>query len=260
MEDGHDHSAIASSSKEPVGQNTPAHHGKYYFDDEMSIFLVENTLFKVHRHYLVRESDFFRSLFSCPVPPGEKKEGSSDQCPIPLHGVRASEFETLLDYFYDGLHPDYEDATTPLPKKKKGRKATEAWKNVDGSIQQLIDLLSIATRYDFERVRTYAIESIGACRKPLDPVERIGLAERYDIPQWLESAYEDLCVRQEPLKVHEAEHLGLTKSVLVAEAREALRRTTYQLNPYYTQQILGTAQQFDPALVSRIVQQVFFPA
>ncbi|KAJ6625176.1 hypothetical protein B0H10DRAFT_2003958 [Mycena sp. CBHHK59/15] len=74
----------------------PTHNAKYYIDDTVSIFLVENQLFKIHRHFLVKESDVFRRMFHCP--PGSS--GSSNARVIPLPGVTAEELEALLDFFY----------------------------------------------------------------------------------------------------------------------------------------------------------------
>ncbi|THG96513.1 hypothetical protein EW026_g5332 [Hermanssonia centrifuga] len=54
-----------------------------------------------------------------------------------------------------------------------------------------IALLSISTRYVFDRIREIAIEEIS--RQVLDPVKKITLANKYNIPQWLHPAYADLC-------------------------------------------------------------------
>ena len=62
---------------------------------------MEKKLFKVHRHFLVRESGVFRGMFMCPPQP-EGAEGLTDDKPIPLPGVGSREFERLLDFFYNG--------------------------------------------------------------------------------------------------------------------------------------------------------------
>jgi len=68
----------------------------------LSLYLqVENQLFKVHRHFLIRESPVFQWMFACPPRP-DGPDGVSDQCPIPLPGVLSREFEALLDFFYRG--------------------------------------------------------------------------------------------------------------------------------------------------------------
>lgn len=67
-----------------------------------SLYLqVENQLFKVHRHFLIRESPVFQWMFACPPRP-DGPDGVNDQRPIPLPGVLSREFEALLDFFYRG--------------------------------------------------------------------------------------------------------------------------------------------------------------
>ena len=61
---------------------------------------VENTLFKVHRYYLTRESEVFRTMFSCPSSSEHGQEGVDDSKPIHLPGVTSRQFEALLEFFY----------------------------------------------------------------------------------------------------------------------------------------------------------------
>ena len=109
----------------------------------------------------------------------------------------------------------------------------------EAELQRQIDLLSISTRFDFDRVREASIKCIryGLSRrqewfKPvgesqwlagISPIDRICLAEKYDIPEWLRPSYEDLCQRVAPLEVHEAERIGVRTATLLARAREAVR-------------------------------------
>jgi hypothetical protein len=66
---------------------------------------VEKRLFRVHKHFLVRDSEFFRGMFECPLPPGEEVEGRRDSKPITLHGVSQHEFRCLLRFFYNRYAP-----------------------------------------------------------------------------------------------------------------------------------------------------------
>ena len=76
--------------------------GDYTNCGPLSLYLqVENQLFKVHRHFLIRESPVFQWMFACP-PRQDGPDGVSDQRPIPLPGVLSREFEALLDFFYRG--------------------------------------------------------------------------------------------------------------------------------------------------------------
>lgn len=55
---------------------------------------VHGRLYKVHRYFLERDSLFLRGALST-------VQGTQSQ-PIELHGVSNQEFESLLDFFYDG--------------------------------------------------------------------------------------------------------------------------------------------------------------
>ncbi|KAF7759946.1 hypothetical protein Agabi119p4_11641 [Agaricus bisporus var. burnettii] len=63
----------------PSPQNsTPTRVESFYFDDDpMAIFLVEDKLFKVHRHFFIEGSQIFRDMFSQVKTP-EEAEGMSD--------------------------------------------------------------------------------------------------------------------------------------------------------------------------------------
>lgn len=89
------------------------------------------------------------------------------------------------------------------------------------TLEDWIALLSISTRFVFDKIRDMAITELSSTM--LDPIKKITLATKYNIPQWLSSAYVDLCKRPEPLNDEEAETLGLRNVVRVARAREAVR-------------------------------------
>jgi len=167
------------------------HHSKFYIQEGMATFLVGDRLFKIHHHFLVRESDRFKSIIL-------HHKGEN----IPLADVTCSEFESLLDFFYNGMHDDY-----------------------DPTLEEWLALLSISTSYKMEKIRQYAISQIEP--EEIDPIERVLLANRHDVDQWLAPAYAALCRRPEPLRKHEAEKLGLATTVKLAEAREKFRSTLY---------------------------------
>ncbi|GJE93072.1 BTB domain-containing protein [Phanerochaete sordida] len=196
--------ASSSISREPVRDE------EYYFEDDLTIFMVEDTLFKVHRHFLTRDSEFFRGLFECPVPPNEEEEGQSDANPIVLHGVTLHEFRCLLRFYYHGMY-------APLD-----------------TLADWTALLAIATRFVFDRARTRAIAELGA--RLADPLEQVRLAHAHDVPAWLPLAYAALVRRAEPLCDAEAAALGLRTAVRVARARELARErraVSVSQAPYY---------------------------
>lgn len=54
-----------------------------------------------------------------------------------------------------------------------------------------LNLLSIATRFDFEDPKERAIRELQTCVPALDPVTQKELAGRYQIHQWLQPASSD---------------------------------------------------------------------
>ncbi|KAF9255988.1 hypothetical protein L218DRAFT_911811 [Marasmius fiardii PR-910] len=191
----------------------PVRNPKYYIDEQMSIFLVDNNLFRVHRHFLRRESVVFDSMFSCPPPP-EGQDGQSDENPIVLPDVKQSEFMALMDYFYQGSF----------------------FLNEPGhaiSLREYIDLLSIASRYECTGARQKAIQGIEShC---IDPIQKIILSEKYNVQHWLMPAYIELCKRDKSLNGNDARQIGIDKAMVIAEARENVRSCLESRRMIYNQ-------------------------
>lgn len=97
-------------------------------------------------------------------------------------------------------------------------------------------ILSLATRWDFEDIRTLAIREIQSL--DMSPVDKIILAQEFDIGgRWLLGAYTALCERAEPLSVSEGARLGLDIAMRVAQLREQLRssiRKSSRMGGYHT--------------------------
>ncbi|KDQ17856.1 hypothetical protein BOTBODRAFT_171570 [Botryobasidium botryosum FD-172 SS1] len=125
-------------------ENTPPNpvkrHPEYYFHDGSVIILVEDTLFKVHRSMLVKDSSIFGSMFSLPPPEsnGKQFEGQSDDNPLVLQGETAVRFERLLWSLY-ALPCDF----GPLYKPQ-------------GDLNLIIDIASVSHKYNFQRLETWA--------------------------------------------------------------------------------------------------------
>ena len=71
-----------------------------------------------------------------------------------------------------------------------------------------------------ESLRGFVIQELDRQRDDIEPVERIVLAQKYHLPQWLMGAYAALCERKEPLTFSEATKLGGEIPCKIAEARE----------------------------------------
>ncbi|KAF7340759.1 BTB domain-containing protein [Mycena sanguinolenta] len=71
----------------------------HYHPTGDSIIRVENTLFKVHKLFLIHNSPVFATMFDLPVRMGSL-EGSSDDWPIVLEGEKAEDLRAVLKYIY----------------------------------------------------------------------------------------------------------------------------------------------------------------
>jgi hypothetical protein len=60
----------------------------------------ESTLFKIPSFYFRRDSKVFQDMYLLPQADGSKADGSSDDQPLILPGVLASELKTLLGVMF----------------------------------------------------------------------------------------------------------------------------------------------------------------
>jgi len=87
------------------------------------------------------------------------------------------------------------------------------------TLESLVSLLSFSTRFICNKIR---VRSIRELESRVDPIERIVLAVRHNIPQWLSGAYQELCQRYDSLSEEEGERLGLPTVIKLMKARETL--------------------------------------
>ena len=131
------------------------------------------------------------------------------------------------------------------------------------TLEEWIALLATSTRFQFPRIRRWAIREITARFSNLDAVTVIVLATKHDIPQWLAPAYAELCRRPDPLDDSEAEQLGAVICARVGRAREAIRDE--MIRAVLCDNCAGNSQktleQHEPeeALVGSVVRRVFWP-
>jgi len=52
--------------------------------------------YRVPRDHFERQSDVFRDMFQLPVPAGKLPDGSSDERPLLLEGIRKEDFQQIL--------------------------------------------------------------------------------------------------------------------------------------------------------------------
>ncbi|EIM87210.1 uncharacterized protein STEHIDRAFT_120909 [Stereum hirsutum FP-91666 SS1] len=199
-------SSKAENPEPHVDRNvTPARHSVFYFKDELSIFQVENTLYKVHRYFLQKGSPMFRTMFSYARRMGNRVgEGTKDSKPIILDGTTRKEFECLLSYLYDGVQDDFQ-----MPP--------ESW----------LSLLAISSRFKFSSIETRALSELFSLSPPLPPVLRISLANKHaeSLPteqreKYIHKAVKELVLHPQTLKPDEIDKIGSEVTAVVARARE----------------------------------------
>ncbi|EDR13128.1 uncharacterized protein LACBIDRAFT_322584 [Laccaria bicolor S238N-H82] len=151
-----------------VEHTQPVRDEVYYMEDGSCIFLVQNTLFNVHRSILSKDSSSFSAMFSLPQgpPSSSPSEGSSDNNPIILHGDTPSEFRHFLWALY-ALPPELRIVTTP-----------------SADLSQLIDIARVSNKYAFKTLETWALDAIQVYvnRKPCPILSAIPPPASYTFP------------------------------------------------------------------------------
>ncbi|KZV74155.1 hypothetical protein PENSPDRAFT_682138 [Peniophora sp. CONT] len=162
------------------------------------IFKAESTLFSVPREYLPAGGGIFESMFSLPNLNGE---GTSKENPIVLpEDVTAADFHSFLK------------ACLPLPGSFNAQYLT---------VEEWMSVLKLSAMWCLDDLRARAIESAdGQIKEMPDVVDRILLARRHNVSQWLIDGYEILGKRASYLSGDEQTRLGLPTAVKLSELRE----------------------------------------
>ncbi|KDQ19404.1 hypothetical protein BOTBODRAFT_51819 [Botryobasidium botryosum FD-172 SS1] len=187
-----------SSSGSYVHYSGPTRHKRYYFDDGNVVIRAQDTLFKVHRYHFA-QSPVFSDLLE-----GTVDQGRTDSDPIFLHDETAERFESMLAVLY-----------MPVAEVH-----TESGRTIMQSVRHLSNVLKMAEKWVFPRLRTFAVTQLE--RLPIDPVTRIELSRKYDITSWLFRAYLSLCVRTDAITVGEAERLEMDTALKIWALREEM--------------------------------------
>lgn len=165
---------------------------------------VEDTLFKVPRQTLEAQSPVFRDMFSLPPPPDVEVDGSSDEHPIVLpEPVKAIDFKRLLKVL---LLP----TSFVGPRLPKGDH--DAW----------ISVLKLSRMWEMEELRVLALRHLKYPTGWKSAAEKLALALKHEIRDWIVPGVNELAKRPEPISVEDAQILGLETALKVAAVRESL--------------------------------------
>ncbi|KAJ7718601.1 hypothetical protein DFH07DRAFT_700851, partial [Mycena maculata] len=163
---------------------------------------VEGKLFKVPRRYFEENSEIFATIFTLPPGANSPLDGSDDDVPFKLEGIRSNDFHSLLKVLYPlNAHRIWFSRPSLLLSKNE-------W----------ISVLKLSTQWFFLDIRALAIENLSDT--PIDAIERIILAKRYDVVDWLQAGYSELVRRPDSLSLEEAAEIGLAATVQIFQTRE----------------------------------------
>ncbi|KAF8270191.1 hypothetical protein EI94DRAFT_1723338 [Lactarius quietus] len=167
-------------------------HDMYFFNDGNVTFLIDGTLYCVHRYFFIRDSVYFSTRFA--------KLGIHDHEALPtiisLGDIERNDFEAFLSVLYPVNFEAHE-------------LSYEQWKSV----------LHLSTRWGFASIRELTLKSI----TPPTSYDQLVLARTYSVDEWVLPALIALCSRTLPLSFDEAQQMNMGDVVLVATVREKIR-------------------------------------
>ncbi|KAA1470439.1 hypothetical protein DENSPDRAFT_699324 [Dentipellis sp. KUC8613] len=174
-------------------------HPQYYLEGGDVVFRVEDTLFRLHSYFFLRESPWFRQKLPHPGSPGQKVKGCSDDAPFVLDDAFSDDFARFIWVFYN-------------PKYSFRGVTVEDW----------VSILKLAHQWGFDEVKALCIRELEELE--INPVRKIVIYHKYELPEHLlMPSYTTLCTRVEPLSVEEGKALGLETSLQIATGRENAR-------------------------------------
>ncbi|KAI0002271.1 hypothetical protein BJV74DRAFT_765562 [Russula compacta] len=145
-------------------------------------------LYRVHRYFFCRDSNEFVRRLS---------QFRSKGAVISLDDVKSKDFDAFLSVLY------------PLNFNASDERSFKEWTSI----------LDLSTRWGFTTIRDLAIR----CLKPPTPLQRLLLARKYGVEEWMLPALQELCERPLPLTLDEARLMDVEDIVLVGSVRETVR-------------------------------------
>ncbi|KAH6908499.1 hypothetical protein BKA70DRAFT_1280028 [Coprinopsis sp. MPI-PUGE-AT-0042] len=158
---------------------------------------VEDTLFRVPKSILTKESPVFDGMFSVE----NQSEGGDDDHPIVLEGYESRDFGRLLKL----LMPDPFTFSVPVLSK-------EEW----------ISVLKLSTIWQMDKAKNLSIASLSGLA--LSPIEKIDLARKYRIPNWLREGVTSLAESFGDKTISEiADQIGWQTTALILFVRDSVQ-------------------------------------
>ncbi|KAJ3976510.1 hypothetical protein EV361DRAFT_945157 [Lentinula raphanica] len=152
------------------------------------IFQVENCLFRLPIQFLAAHSSYFQNLKV------ESTDGFTEENPIDLNGVSREDFRQLLKI---------------LCSPRNFKICPEALSLTDWEA-----VLRLATKWEMKEVKMHAVCAVENLSN-VDPVDKIVLAQTYDIDPWLTPSFNEILQRPQSLTENDVEKLGVPAAALV---------------------------------------------
>jgi hypothetical protein len=97
----------------------------------------------------------------------------------------------------------------------------------DLSYEEWKSVLCLSTRLGFTSIRKLALNSI----EPPTQHDRLLLARKYSVDDWVVPALSAMCERTAPLTLSEARQMDIEDVIVVSTVREDIRSRTLQVDP-----------------------------
>lgn len=157
-------------------------------------------------------------MFSLPCPVDERPEGESETHPIVLTEVEVPDFDRFLAILYPACVCTYAMRMQSLIVLSRDLANCELT-----TMEEWTSVLSLASRWEFMSLHQLAIERLSSITSAVD---KLIIGRQYDLPQWLLSAYTELCERREPLTLEEGRKLGVDDVVIISHVRHSIRHVS----------------------------------
>ncbi|KAF9523837.1 hypothetical protein CPB83DRAFT_774781 [Crepidotus variabilis] len=196
-------------------------HPSFCFSDGTVVFEVENTLFKVHKFFFLRHSEFFRTLLG-----SRPAVAPPNIAHFKLNDVKKQDFERLLYVFY------------PTSLTSPDLTTVNDWTSV----------LTLAHKWQIQELKLLAIQKLGPLASPID---KIALARNFNLASfqvntvnvkqdWLLPAFTELCSKNSPLSLTQAEKLDMPTVVKIWEVQHEVMNWP---GAYYGPQIMNLVKE-----------------
>jgi hypothetical protein len=193
---------------------------------QCSFVKVENILFRVPKA-IFDGSSIFEPMFT--LPQTGETDGSSNERPLKLEGLSASEFRTFIAVAI----PRYDCLSGTTLKSVLSLTHISLFSIVGGSAQSLtatdwVVALRISDMWQMDALHTSAIEILTTLFDGDTAALQLHMAERYSIKKWIYPAAASLIVRENILTCAEMQVLGYKAASNILCARDAQLKSQIQ--------------------------------